>query len=214
MAALKDQGRSVPDLLDELARRYGVHDVAAVSRRVADIDEAAELMRRLRGAPPAGLAGFAATVTDITDALIFTGGDDRNVGQGGGAAFGDRAEAEVLLGDSLRGRPETCRVPGERAGALRAELLADGATTGELARPELAVARIAETRHDIGDLVEPVIDRYGEQPNIGRRFLKCCNAFRCRHRAEHGDLCRAVLAAAGRRCASSTRRWPAWDLAP
>ena len=61
----------------ELARRYGVHDVAAVSRRVADIDEAAELMQRLRAAPPAGLAGFAATVTDITDALIFTGGDDQ-----------------------------------------------------------------------------------------------------------------------------------------
>jgi phosphomannomutase len=76
VAALKSQGRSVPDVLDELARRYGVHDVAAVSRRVAGAAEAAELMRRLRAAPPTRLAGFAATVTDITDALIFTGGDD------------------------------------------------------------------------------------------------------------------------------------------
>ena len=64
------------DALDELARRYGVHDVAAVSRRVADAAEAAELMRRLRATPPERLAGFTATVTDITDALIFTGGDD------------------------------------------------------------------------------------------------------------------------------------------
>ncbi|OBI90613.1 phosphomannomutase [Mycobacterium sp. 1245805.9] len=76
VATLQDQGRSVPDALDDLARRHGVHDVAAVSRRVADADEAAELMRRLRAAPPSRLAGFAATLTDITDALIFTGDDE------------------------------------------------------------------------------------------------------------------------------------------
>ncbi len=76
VAALKNRGRSVPDMLDELARRYGVHDVAAVSRRVADPAEAAELMQRLRATPPSRLAGFTATITDITDALILTGGDD------------------------------------------------------------------------------------------------------------------------------------------
>ena len=51
VAALKEQGRSVPDTLDELARRYGVHEVAAVSRRVADADEAAELMQAAAGRP-------------------------------------------------------------------------------------------------------------------------------------------------------------------
>jgi phosphomannomutase len=76
VAMLKGQGRCVPDALDDLARRYGVHDVAAVSRRVADADEAAELMRRIRAAPPSRLAAFTVTTTDITDALIFTGGDD------------------------------------------------------------------------------------------------------------------------------------------
>jgi phosphomannomutase len=76
VAALKQQGRSVPDLLDELALRYGVHEVAGVSRRVAGADEAAALMRRLRAAPPSRLASFPATITDIADALIFTGGDD------------------------------------------------------------------------------------------------------------------------------------------
>jgi phosphomannomutase len=76
VAALKARDASVPEALDGLARRYGVHDVAAVSRRVADAAEAADLMHRLRAAPPGRLAGFAATVTDITDALIFTGGDD------------------------------------------------------------------------------------------------------------------------------------------
>ncbi|MDM4140847.1 MULTISPECIES: phospho-sugar mutase [Mycobacterium] len=76
VAETRRQGRTVRDLLDELARRYGVHDAAAVSRRVADAAEAAELMRRWRKTPPETLAGYAATLTDITDALIFTGGDD------------------------------------------------------------------------------------------------------------------------------------------
>ncbi|OBK94782.1 phosphomannomutase [Mycobacterium asiaticum] len=74
VAALR--GRPVSDVLDDLARRHGVHEAAAAPRRVADTDQAAALMRRLRDAPPDRLAGFAITVTDITDALIFTGGDD------------------------------------------------------------------------------------------------------------------------------------------
>ena len=76
VASLKEQGRSVSDRLDELARSYGVHEVAAASRRVADAQEAVNLMRALRAAPPQQLAGIPATVTDITEALIFTGGDD------------------------------------------------------------------------------------------------------------------------------------------
>jgi phosphomannomutase len=70
------QGQSVRNLLDELARRYGVHDVAAVSRRVADATEAAGLMQRWRADPPKTLVGHTVHLTDITDALIFTGGDD------------------------------------------------------------------------------------------------------------------------------------------
>ncbi|OMC44188.1 phosphomannomutase [Mycobacterium sp. IS-2888] len=76
VAALKAQGRSVSDRLDELALRHGVHDVAAVSRRVADADEAAALMGALRASPPQRLARFPATMTDIGDALIFAGGND------------------------------------------------------------------------------------------------------------------------------------------
>src|ERR1700741_455190 len=66
-----------------LARRFGVHIGAAVSRAVADADEATALMRRLRASPPSRLAGFASNTTDLlqrpgldrTDALIFAGGD-------------------------------------------------------------------------------------------------------------------------------------------
>jgi phosphomannomutase len=75
VAALGQLGRSVPDALDELARVYGVHEVAAMSRPVADADDDAGLMERLRMAPPGELAGSAAIFTDIVDALIFTGGD-------------------------------------------------------------------------------------------------------------------------------------------
>lgn len=76
LAAMQAAGRSFTDALDDLARRYGVHEVGAVSRRVADSAEAAAIMQRLRTRPPSQLAGFAASVTDIADALIFTGGDD------------------------------------------------------------------------------------------------------------------------------------------
>jgi len=78
VATLKHSHRSVLDALDDLARRYGVHVGAAVSRAVADADEATALMRRLRASPPSRLAGFDSTTTDLmpgTDALTFTGGD-------------------------------------------------------------------------------------------------------------------------------------------
>ncbi|TDH51921.1 phospho-sugar mutase [Mycobacterium eburneum] len=78
VATLRERGRTVPDALDELARRHGVHVGAAVSRRVADIEEAAALMARLRADPPDRLAGLPATTTDLqprTDALVFTAED-------------------------------------------------------------------------------------------------------------------------------------------
>ncbi|WP_139801431.1 phospho-sugar mutase [Mycobacterium angelicum] len=123
VAALKEQGRSVSDALDELARRHGVHDVAAVSRRVADAEEAAAWMQRLRAAPPDRLAGRAATVTDITDALIFTGGDEttsiRLVVRPSGTEPKVKCYLEVrcaVAADLRRAR--------ERAAAVRAEVAA------------------------------------------------------------------------------------------
>ena len=82
VVALRDQGRSVTDALDSLARRHGVHVTGAVTRPV---EGAADAMARLRITPPTELAGFAVGVEDLldrpgeqrTDALILTGGDDR-----------------------------------------------------------------------------------------------------------------------------------------
>lgn len=80
VAALAGRGSSVPEALDELARRHGVHVTDAVTRRVASPAEAAGVMARLRADPPDTLAGFAVTATDLlhrsgpaTDALEFTG---------------------------------------------------------------------------------------------------------------------------------------------
>jgi phosphomannomutase len=84
VAALRDQGRTVLDALDDLARRHGVHTTTAVSRRVADAGEAAAIMARLRATPPDRLAGFEVTATDLqawqppTEGLVFSGGDGGN----------------------------------------------------------------------------------------------------------------------------------------
>jgi phosphomannomutase len=82
VCALREQGKTVLDALDDLARLHGVHTTTAVSRRVADADEAATVMSRLRDTPPDRLAGFEIAVTDLlqergqrrTDALILAGG--------------------------------------------------------------------------------------------------------------------------------------------
>jgi phosphomannomutase len=79
VAALRRDGRTVPDALDDLARRHGVHVTAAMSRPAE-----ASVMARLRAQPPSRLAGFDVTVDDLsnrrgqfrTDALILSGGDE------------------------------------------------------------------------------------------------------------------------------------------
>jgi phosphomannomutase len=84
VVALRDQGRTVLDALDDLARVHGVHATCQVARPVAGADEAAEVMTRLRSNPPAKLCGFDVSVTDLaavqpyekrTDAVILAGGD-------------------------------------------------------------------------------------------------------------------------------------------
>jgi phosphomannomutase len=83
VAALRHQGRTVLDALDDLARRHGVHTTTAVSRRVDSSEGAASVMARLRESPPMRLAGFDVTMTDLqlqrgtlrTDAVILEGGD-------------------------------------------------------------------------------------------------------------------------------------------
>ena len=73
VATLAARGTTVPQALDALARRHGVHVTSAVSARV---DDAVAVMARLRAAPPVRIGGIDVVVEDLepgTDALIFTG---------------------------------------------------------------------------------------------------------------------------------------------
>ncbi|MBB1243996.1 phospho-sugar mutase [Streptomyces durbertensis] len=57
-AAQRAEGRSLTDLLDELAVRHGLHATDQLSVRVRDLSLIAAAMRRLREEPPTELAGL------------------------------------------------------------------------------------------------------------------------------------------------------------
>jgi phosphomannomutase len=60
-ASAKASGRTLLDLLDDQARRYGLHATAQLSVRVSDLSVITDAMARLRKSPPASLAGRAVT---------------------------------------------------------------------------------------------------------------------------------------------------------
>ena len=81
-AQLKADGSSLAELLDDIARRYGLHLTSQLSYRVSDLSLIGTAMARLRSNPPATLAGDAVTCEDLaapgrdlppTDGLLFTG---------------------------------------------------------------------------------------------------------------------------------------------
>ena len=82
VAALKAEGRGPQDVLDDLARSFGLHATSQLSVRVSDLSLIAEAMARLRADPPASLGGRAVVRMDDlengvdglppTDGLRFT----------------------------------------------------------------------------------------------------------------------------------------------
>lgn len=77
-ATLKSQGRSLTDLLDDLAVEHGVHATDALAVRVADLSLIGTVMTRLRDNPPEEVAGIPVSrVDDLalgSDALPPTDG--------------------------------------------------------------------------------------------------------------------------------------------
>lgn len=63
-AQAKLDGRTLLDLLDEQARRYGLHATSQLSVRVADLSLITGAMARLRATPPVALAGRAVESAD------------------------------------------------------------------------------------------------------------------------------------------------------
>lgn len=67
-ADLKAEGRTLLDLLDDLARTHGLHVTGQLSVRVDDLSIIATAMQRLREAPPSRLADLDVTsVDDLAD---------------------------------------------------------------------------------------------------------------------------------------------------
>ncbi|MFJ8769622.1 phospho-sugar mutase [Streptomyces clavifer] len=60
-SVLKQKGRTLLDLLDDLAVEHGLHATDQLSVRVEDLSVIADAMRRLRENPPAALAGLPVT---------------------------------------------------------------------------------------------------------------------------------------------------------
>lgn len=87
VAALKAEGRGVQDVLDDLARAFGLYATSQLSFRVSDISLIADAMARLRADPPTALGGrHVLAVDDLekgadglppTDGLRFTLPDAR-----------------------------------------------------------------------------------------------------------------------------------------
>ena len=69
---LKERGRTLPDLLDDLAVEHGLHATDQLAVRVQDLSVIARAMEQLREQPPTELAGLA-----ITRAEDLTQGTDR-----------------------------------------------------------------------------------------------------------------------------------------
>ncbi|MEV6945272.1 phospho-sugar mutase [Streptomyces sp. NPDC051172] len=64
---LKEEGRTLTDLLDDLAVEHGLHATDQLSVRVADLSVIARAMQQLREQPPTELAGLAITrAEDLT----------------------------------------------------------------------------------------------------------------------------------------------------
>ncbi|MEU8932249.1 phospho-sugar mutase [Streptomyces sp. NPDC048409] len=71
-SVLKEEGRTLLDLLDDLAVEHGLHATDQLSVRVEDLSVIADAMRRLREQPPTALAGLP-----VTRAEDLTLGTDR-----------------------------------------------------------------------------------------------------------------------------------------
>ncbi|MGV3562176.1 MAG: phospho-sugar mutase [Nocardioides sp.] len=63
-ASLKAEGRTLLDLLDDLAREHGLHATDQVSVRVSDLSLISGAMERLRTSPPTSLGGLSVLGVD------------------------------------------------------------------------------------------------------------------------------------------------------
>ncbi|WP_113704197.1 phospho-sugar mutase [Nonomuraea lactucae] len=122
-AATKRDGRTLLDLLDDQARRYGLHATSQLSVRVEDVSLIADAMARLRATPPTSLGGRTVERADDlskgesglppTDGLRYAlSGDARVVVRPSGTEPKLKCYLEVVI-------PVTADVAAARARAVR-----------------------------------------------------------------------------------------------
>lgn len=130
-AALKADGRTLADRLDELARDYGVCVTEPLNYRVADVSLIADAMDGLRAQPPTELGGEAVQLVDLalgspdlppTDGLLFTGARVRAVVRPSGTEPKLKCYLQVRLGAE---RSRDLPVARAEAAALLARLRSD-----------------------------------------------------------------------------------------
>lgn len=132
-ATLKQQGRTLVDRLDDLARAHGVHATDSFSVRVEDLSLIGRIMERLRAQPPTTVAGVeVARADDLargdgglppTEGLRYHMADDsRIIVRPSGTEPKLKVYLEVVepvTGDDLRGARERAA---DRLAAVRADL--------------------------------------------------------------------------------------------
>lgn len=136
-ARTRAAGRTLPDLLDDLALEYGLHATGPLSVRVEDMAQIPAAMARLRATPPQQLAGSTVTgAVDLstggdlppTDALVYTTAeDDRVIVRPSGTEPKIKCYLEVIL--PLAG-PAELPAARARAGDRLDQLRADIARAG------------------------------------------------------------------------------------
>jgi len=138
-AGLKVQGRTLLDLLDDLATAHGVHATDSLAVRVTDLAQTDELMGRLRTQPPTEVAG--SPVTQVDDLALGDGGLPPTEGLRWWLADGSRVivrpsgtepKVKVYLecvepvrlgdGEGATGLAAARRTASQRLAAVRAEL--------------------------------------------------------------------------------------------
>ncbi|MDR3069748.1 MAG: phospho-sugar mutase [Propionibacteriaceae bacterium] len=108
VARLKAEGRTIIDLLDDLARQHGLYLTSQLSGRFSDLSLIPKTMAKLRQAPPSTLAGSrVCEVSDLadgyqglppTDGLVLTTGqNDRVIVRPSGTEPKVKCYLEVIL---------------------------------------------------------------------------------------------------------------------
>jgi phosphomannomutase len=122
-ATVRSGGRTLPDMLDDLARKHGLHETGQVAIRVPRLSLIPQIMSRLRAKPPTTLTGVAVDTRDLlpdADVLLITGNGLRVVVRPSGTEPKLKCYLQVIEAVERDG-PEAAR---QRAGRRLADLRA------------------------------------------------------------------------------------------